>query len=322
VSFLGCDVGATHVRVVWRAGDEGWALGQWATPAKHGWSALLQAIGARLPAPPRAVGFGFAGTLDDRGVVTSWPNRPDLLGFDLVAATTEAFGARPHWRDDCASAAWAEHLAAAVEGAESGEGGDAHAAMGTTVYVGFGTGIGAGAVIGGRLHEGARRRAWGLGHVAVPSALDRPCACGGRGCVQALAGGRALLRRAAELCLETPAFFAAIPGDPASLVLEEAARAGAEAVALLARLLDPDRIVVGGGLVEKAPAFADPLAAELRARGWVCERARLGVWAGALGATLPPEEPRPLFRFRGDAIPGLEGGRATPDLIARTGAAA
>jgi kanosamine 6-kinase len=305
--------------VVWRAGDEAWALGQWATPGKHGWAALLQAIGARLPAPPRAVGFGFAGTLDEDGVVTSWPNRPDLLGFDLVAASRETFGARPHWRDDCASAAWAEHLAAV---ADAGSGADGGAATGTTLYVGFGTGIGAGAVIGGRLHEGARRQAWGLGHVAVPAALDRPCACGRRGCVQALAGGRALLRRAAELSLGPTAFFGAVPGHPARLALEEAARAGAEAVALLAGLLDPERIVLGGGLVEKAPAFADPLDAELRARGWASERARLGIWAGALGATLPPDEPRPLFRFSGDATPGLEGGPASPDLIARTGAAA
>ncbi|MGX1270201.1 putative NBD/HSP70 family sugar kinase [Streptomyces phaeoluteigriseus] len=114
---------------------------------------------------------------------------------------------------------------------------------GSFAYLHLGTGLGAGLVIGGRVHRGARTGAGEFGHQVIQ--LDGPpCPCGDRGCVEAL-------------CL------AAIDrGDAA-----EAARVLGAAAANLAGLLDIDRILLGGRTITAAPdPFVSGVAAVLAAR--------------------------------------------------------
>src|SRR5690606_29567695 len=126
--------------------------------------------------------------------------------------------------------------AAALGLAVGGEGG-------TFAYLHLGTGLGAGLVIGGSVHRGARTGAGEFGHQVVQ--LDGPpCTCGARGCV-------------AALCLEAVA-----QGD-----LGEAARVLGTGAAILAGLLAIDLVVLGGRTVAAAPeVFTAGVGAVLDAR--------------------------------------------------------
>ncbi|MGW2086710.1 ROK family transcriptional regulator [Streptomyces sp. NPDC001880] len=139
---------------------------------------------------------------------------------------------------------------------------------GDFAYLHLGTGLGAGLVLGGALHRGARTAAGEFGHQTVQ--LDGPvCGCGGRGCIEAL-------------CLAAVA-----RGDVA-----EAARVLGTGAANLVGLLDVDRVVLGGRTVA-----ADPEAYVRGVRAVVEERARRG------GA----DEPVPVVVAEGGDRPVAEG---------------
>ncbi|MCS7481522.1 ROK family protein [Umezawaea endophytica] len=106
-----------------------------------------------------------------------------------------------------------------------------------------GTGIGCGLVIGGRLVTGAHGVAGELGHVPVGD--DQPCHCGGTGCVEAIASTSAIVARAGMPMAEAVA--RARSGDPAvRAVFAEAGHAIGLALAAMANLVGPERIVVSG----------------------------------------------------------------------------
>ena len=132
-----------------------------------------------------------------------------------------------------------------------------------------GTGVGGGIVVGGRLVRGRLGYGGETGHTTV--SLDgRPCFCGSTGCIKAYASGPDIAAQARErlqmsgpsplldLCGGQPArltvqqvFAAARAGDPTSLeVVEIAARALGAGVANLVNLLNPEMIVLGGGVLE------------------------------------------------------------------------
>jgi len=155
------------------------------------------------------------------------------------------------------------------------------------------TGVGAGIVIDGHPLHGAGGQAGHLGHVVADP--DGPaCACGGRGCVEAIASGSALARRGnAE-----PAAIAvkARAGDAdASQIYVDAGRALARGIASAAALLDLDRVVIGGGVALGAwdllePPLRTELALRARlsfTRGLRVTRSALGERAGLLGAAKP-----------------------------------
>jgi glucokinase len=161
----------------------------------------------------------------------------------------------------------------------------------------LGTGIGGGLVLDGRLYRGAVGAGAELGHVPVD--LDGPPCfgdCPGRGCLEALCSGSALARDAAPL-------FGPITGEQVTrLALEGDARAvellramgeklGA-GLAGIAMTLNPELIVVGGGVMAAGELLLGPARAELRARALAPSRAvpvvptALGEDAGMIGAAL------------------------------------
>jgi glucokinase len=145
-----------------------------------------------------------------------------------------------------------------VNAAAVGVGGD-------LLYVALGTGIGGALVVGGELIEGARGLAGEIGHVPVwPD--GEPCACGQRGCLETYASASSVVRRyggvtsAAEL-------VARLDGDPAAReVWDAATTALGIALASATLLLDPPRIVLGGGLAGAGAALVEPVRAELARR--------------------------------------------------------
>ncbi|MYC00057.1 MAG: ROK family protein, partial [Gemmatimonadetes bacterium] len=151
----------------------------------------------------------------------------------------------------------------------------------------LGTGIGGGIVIGGEIYHGASDAAGEIGHVSVDYD-GRLCACGSRGCVEAYASGPGIAARAVEGLAEgadsalTAAAAngsgritarlvceAAATGDAyASRILTETARILAVAVANLINLLNPDVIVVAGGVTAAGNHLFGPLREEVRRRAF------------------------------------------------------
>lgn len=171
--------------------------------------------GALLTAPLLGVGVALPGPLDhNRGVLHRVTGFPEWDGFPLRDALARRLGGPVVVDKDTNAAA----LGLAV----GGEGG-------SFAYLHLGTGLGAGLVIGGAVHRGARTGAGEFGHQVVQ--LDGPpCGCGNRGCVEAL-------------CLAAVA-----RGE-----VDEAAHVLGVGAGNLVALLDIDLVLLGGRTVEAAP---------------------------------------------------------------------
>jgi glucokinase len=184
-------------------------------------------------------------------------------------------------------------------------------------YLSVGTGIAAGLLLGGRLRRGSRGAAGEIGHLPVDP--DGPtCDCGQRGCLEAVASGPALARRwppghGAE-SVSTALLDAAAAGDGSAIaVRDQVAGHLADAVAMLAQTVDPDLVVLGGGVAEAGDPLLDavvhalaeradrsPVVAALELTGRVA-LVPDGVPVGALGAALAA---RRQVMTRLDAVAG------------------
>ncbi|MFF0157458.1 ROK family protein [Streptomyces sp. NPDC005263] len=192
---------------------------------------LGPAVTGSLAAADTLLGLGVAlpGPLDHtRGVLHRVTGFPEWDGFALRDALARRVGVPVVVDKDT--------NAAALELAVRGEGG-------SFAYLHLGTGLGAGLVIGGSVHRGARTGAGEFGHQVIQ--LDGPvCGCGNRGCVEVL-------------CL----------GAVARGELAEAARVLGEGAANLVGLLDIDLVLLGGRTVAADPSpFVRGVAAVLAAR--------------------------------------------------------
>lgn len=260
--------------------------------------AAAQAAGAEL----RHAGVGVAGqVLGSSGLVLCAPNLGwrDVPFGSLVAS---AAGASIRIVNDLSAAAWGERALGAAKGVDD------------ALLVFVGSGVGSGLILSGRLHEGARGVAGELGHVKVRPARGgepRACGCGEKGCLEAYAGGNNLaarvreeLRRGApsgipqlvqgdlEKVTASVVDQAAIAGDGYARALwDEIADLLGTAIANTVTLLNPARVILGGGMLLGCPRL-EQLVRETYAarvsRTAVVElvRAALGDDAGVVGAAL------------------------------------
>ncbi len=168
------------------------------------------------------------------------------------------------------------------------------AAMGArdAVMVTLGTGVGGGILADGRLLRGAIGRAGHVGHMTV-DASGQPSICRMPGGLDDRIGNATLARRGGGRFHETrDLVLAAQAGDAVAVALwRDTIRDLACAVASLINLLDPEVVVIGGGVAEAGPALFEPLAVALAVVEWrpnghavPIRPARLGANAGALGA--------------------------------------
>jgi predicted NBD/HSP70 family sugar kinase len=173
---------------------------------------------------------------------------------------------------------------------------------GDLAYLSVGTGLAAGLLLDGRIRRGAHGAAGEIGHLPVDP-QGPPCECGQRGCLEAVASGAAIAARwpadDGELAATAALLSAADAGDPAAVaVLAEIAGHLAGAVALLAQTVDPELVVLGGGVAEAGPGLLAAVRGALRERAArspvlaaidLAERVALvpdGVPAGAIGAAM------------------------------------
>lgn len=166
------------------------------------------------------------------------------------------------------------------------------------VFAAIGTGVAASLTSDGRAIEGAISGAGELGHIPVVPGGER-CACGQRGCLEVYFSGAGLARRYAASAPptdgETPdaaAVIARVETDPvAARVWSEGLDALATGLATLTLLVDPEVIVLGGGVAQAGDAFLEPLRERLSAAlAWReaprLTTAALGTHAGRIGAAM------------------------------------
>ena len=205
------------------------------------------------------VGVGVPGAVDPRlgRIGEPVPHVPELAGRALAAELTERFGLPAFVDNDVNALALGESMFGAGRGARS------------LVVLALGTGFGAGIVLDGRLVRGAAGFGGELGH--TPVKFDGPpCWCGGRGCLALYASGRgiaeaararvaglqdATLLRAAggePGAITAPLVFrTAADGDPvASAVVDEACRALGAGIGAVVNGLNPEVVVITGGVAE------------------------------------------------------------------------
>jgi glucokinase len=214
-----------------------------------------------------AVGVAAAGFVDEhRTTVRFAPNIP-WREHPLAASLTRRLGVPVIVENDANAAAWAEFRFGAGYG------------VADMALITVGTGLGGGIVLDGELVRGAYGIAAELGHVRmVPDGL--PCGCGQRGCWEQYAAGSALLRSAkalaeadpvaADLMLKAaggdPAALrgnmitdAALAGDPAAIgLLSELGRWLGEGIAMVANVMDPAVVVIGGGVADAGDLLLGP----------------------------------------------------------------
>ncbi len=221
------------------------------------------------------VGVGFGGPVDIKnGTIVTSHHVPGWEGYPLRATLEQHLDAPTVIDNDANAAALGEAIFGAGRGHRN------------ILYVNVGTGIGAGVILNGRLYHGQHGMAGEIGHVTVLP--EGPlCPCGKRGCLEALASGRAIERRAQVAAGAEPeaagrlralaggevgqiggrhVFRAAAEGDALALQLaEETACYLGLALGNAANILDLSIIVVGGGVGESGEVLFTPLRAALRA---------------------------------------------------------
>ena len=133
------------------------------------------------------------------------------------------------------------------------------------LVVKVGTGIGCGIVLGGRVYRGAAGSAGDIGHIYVPSDRRVLCSCGNENCLEALAGGAALARDAAELGLAVrearDVVELAVHGNPQALgLVRDSGRRLGEVLAGIVNFFNPHRLIIAGGVAHAG----NPLLAGIR----------------------------------------------------------
>jgi glucokinase len=304
---VGVDVGGTKVLAI-AIDESGRRVGNEARrPTPRGADALLDAmvgvvteVRASLGEPLAAVGVGVPGLVDRAGRLAIGPNLPGIAELPFRDELQGRLGVQVAVDNDATCATWAEVKLGAARGASE------------AFMVTLGTGIGGGVVMDGKLQRGHNGFAGEPGHMVVdPDGI--PCPCGRRGCWERYASGSGLGRLGrdaaesgrgerlvelaghAELVRGEHVATAAREGDPGALeVFRQFGWWAALGIANLVDLLDPEIVVVGGGLVDAgeivmAPirvAFRDlVLAADFRPEVPILP-AVLGGDAGAIGAAL------------------------------------
>ncbi len=314
--YLGVDVGGTKIlAALVRPCGEILARERCDTPSKAAPRESLKAILAAMEGALAeggvnhddlaAAGLGIPGVVDpDRGRVVVTPNM-NLTGVAIRAAVRRSFRLPVAVGNDVNLGTLGERWLGAARGAAS------------VVGIFVGTGIGGGVIVDGRLVRGAREAAGEIGHIVMLPGGPR-CGCGNRGCLEAVASRSAIERelRKAIAAGRRTVLRESLPkgrGPIKSKALRRALRAKDPLVCDVMRraaeflgyacltvrhLVDPDVIVLGGGVIEACGDFVLPIVQKIVAsdalpgarRGGEVVQSKLGDDAVALGAVAIAQE--------------------------------
>ena len=312
--YIGIDLGGTNI-AVGLVNEEGRIIAKTETPtlASRPYPELVRDMALCIckvmdeagatETDVQSIGIGIPGIADKDGVVIFCTN----LGWRNVPlrAELQQYLNKPVYIDnDATVAGWAEFKAGVSRNTNS------------SVFLTLGTGLGSGIVINGRIWAGAHGAGGELGHLIVD--VDGvPCTCGKRGCSERYCSATAIIRMAREACVDAPgcAIMRAVNGDPdkinAKVVFDAAKEGDTVAMQVFNRYvkyltivinnvissLDPDMIILGGGVSRAGDFLLDAVKAALPeylfypSLGYPELRiASLGNEAGIIGAALLGKE--------------------------------
>jgi len=239
-----------------------------------------------------------------KGLIVSPPNMPGWGKVNLKDRIKRIFKKPVFMENDANLAAFAE----AVKGAGKG--------MRNVVYFTLSTGIGGGIVLDGRIFRGKTGGAGEVGHMVIEKEGIR-CGCGGRGCLEAMGSGTAVARMAQKRAPKSSRMIKLAGGKRSNITTEivgQAARKGDTlaknilrevggnigiGVANIVNILNPDIVVLGGGLTNLWDIIHEPImrayknqVLEVPGAGVKIKKAKLGGYAGVIGAVLFALDPK------------------------------
>ena len=219
----------------------------------------------------KGIGISIAALISsDYGTIVGAPNIANLSKLNFANEIKEEFKLPIIIENDANAAMWAEFKFGSAKG------------LNPVMFFIIGTGVGGGLVIDGKLFKGANGIGAEFGHMCVvPNGLL--CGCGAKGCIEQYASGGALIRYANEALLANPDKSKEVlsfgEGKLSGTALTKAAKAGNElalaafskqadwlglACASYSLIIDPQAIIIGGGVVDAGELFLAPVRAAMR----------------------------------------------------------
>ena len=260
MAIMGLDIGGTKCAVI-RADDSGTieqVEGFPTTTADETLDRLLNTVEKLQPGETPLFGVSCGGPLNAAaGVILSPPNLPGWDAVNITGMLTERFGGSAYLMNDANAGTLAEWGFGAGKGCRS------------VVFLTHGTGMGAGLVLDGRLHEGATGDAGEIGHVRL--AADGPMGYNKAGSFEGFCSGNGIAQLAARM-MGNPSLtardvaLAAADGDAKALeVLRLSGQRLGEGLAILIDVLNPDAIILGS-IYSRAGRFLEPAMREVLER--------------------------------------------------------
>ena len=246
-----------------------------------------------------SIGFGFPGQIDyQKGIVRLAPNIPGWVNVPIAEIMEKEFGIPTRVDNDVRCAALGELNYGAGQGCDN------------LICITVGTGIGSGLVIIGKLVRGASNAAGEIGHIKLDMNGGPLCGCGDRGCLEAFASGPSIVALAEEYIKggKSTKYRELANPDITPYIVSEAAKQGDPVakriftivgeyigigLASVVNLLNPEKIIIGGGVAAAGDLLLTPIKESLIKRampiaGSAVEivPAQLGNSAGVIGASL------------------------------------
>jgi len=234
------------------------------------------------------VGFGFPGifSAEKRRILQS-PNYPDIDNFDLIPALSGFIDVPFCINNDANLAAYGEYRCGAGQNSHS------------LVLLTIGTGIGSGIILNGKIWQGACGYAGELGHAVVNPNGDS-CRCGSQGCLETEVSAPKIVRtyqiihkKREKITAEDVSRRAQNNDKAAKQAFAEAGRYLGIGLSIAINILNPETILLGGGVMKAGEFLLHPAIKEARKRSFqgsfhCCriEQAHLGNKAGFIGAAL------------------------------------
>lgn len=310
---IGIDVGGTNVKIA-LVDDNGKIIYSNSVPtyAKMGYEYTVNNIKQAIKdlmketnttsSDIEGIGFDFPGQVDCKtGVVKLAPNIPGWVNVPIAQMIEDEFHIPTRIDNDVRCAALGELKFGAGRGCEN------------FICITVGTGIGSGIVINGKVVRGATNAAGELGHIKLQMNGGPICGCGDTGCLEAFASGPAIVAMAQEYikggkstkfremaAVEggeiTPYMVAkaAEEGDPvAKRIFEIVGEYIGIGLTSVINLLNPERVIIGGGVAESGELLLGPIRKTIKERAMVVAGnaveivpAQLGNSAGVIGASM------------------------------------
>jgi glucokinase len=223
---------------------------------------------------------------------------PSTMVEDLHGQLTRATGLRVELENDANAAAYGEYKVGAGRGSRN------------LFYMMIGNGIGGAIILDGKLWTGASGFAGEVGHITIDTE-GLPCVCGNTGCLETVASAPSIVRRARErlnrdstsslsrlsfnknFTAEDVAHEAREGDDFAAMMIERTGKYIGTGVASVINLLNIERIVLGGGVMDAGPIILNPVIQEVKRRAFQpcfeatqIVAAQLGIDAAPIGAAM------------------------------------